>query len=196
MEADTSYLCVVDRWGNAFSATPSDSMGNTPVARGLGFTVSSRGSQNWLDPDHPCSLAAGKRPRLTPNPALALRDGQVWMPFGTPGGDVQCQSMVQMFLNVAEFGMDLQQAIEAPRISTWSFPNSFWPHAYTPGMVGAEGRIDSDTLAELERRGHRVEVWDDWTVRVGNLCGIQVDRERGGLSAGADPRRDAYAMGR
>ncbi len=196
MEADTSYLCVIDRWGNAFSATPSDSMGNTPVARGLGFTVSSRGSQTWLDPDHPCALVAGKRPRLTPNPALAMRDGKVWMPFGTPGGDVQCQSMAQLFLNVVEFGMDLQQAIEAPRISTWSFPNSFWPHAYTPGAVGAEGRIPSDTLAELERRGHKVEVWDEWTVKVGNLCGIQVDRERGGLSAGADPRRDAYAMGR
>ena len=196
LEADTSYASVVDRWGNAFSATPSDGLGGAPMARGLGFVISPRGSQNWLDPDHPSALAPGKRPRLTPNPALALRDGRVWMPFGTPGGDIQCQSMVQLFLNVAEFGMDLQQAIEAPRVSTWSFPNSFWPHAYHPGLVGLEGRIDRQTVAELERRGHQVEVWDDWTSRMGCLCAIQVDHERGSLSGGADPRRDGYAMGR
>ena len=196
LELDTSYVSAVDRWGNAFSATPSDSLGNTPIAQGLGFTISSRGSQSWLDPDHPASLAPGKRPRLTPNPAMAFKDGRVWMPFGTPGGDVQCQSMVQLFLNVAEFGMNPQQAIEAPRVSAWSFPNSFWPHVYHPGMVAAEGRIDSEVVAELNRRGHKMEVWDDWTSRMGGLCAIQVDRDRGGLSAGADPRRDGYAMGR
>ena len=196
VEADTSYVCVVDRWGNAFSATPSDSLGTTPLAPGLGFVISSRGNQSWLDPEHPCALAPGKRPRLTPNPALTFKEGRVWMPFGTPGGDVQCQSMVQLFLNVAEFGMDVQQAIEAPRISTWSFPNSFWPHAYFQGMVGAEGRIHAHTLAELERRGHKVDVWDDFTLKMGCLCAIEVDQARGSLSAGADPRRDGYAMGR
>ena len=118
------------------------------------------------------------------------------MPFGTPGGDVQPQAMVQLFLNVAEFGMDVQQAIEAPRVSTWSFPNSFWPHTYHPGLVGLEGRILAHTIAELQRRGHRVEIWDDWTSRMGGLCAIQVDHDRGGLSGGADPRRDGYAMGR
>ena len=195
-EADTSYVCVVDRWGNAFSATPSDSIGKTPLAAGLGFVISPRGSQSWLDPEHPCALAPGKRPRLTPNPAMAFKDGKVWMPFGTPGGDVQCQSMVQLFLNVAEFGMDVQQAIEAPRVSTWSFPNSFWPHAYHPGMVGVEGRIPAHTLAELQRKGHKVDLWEDWAVRMGCLCAVEVDHQRGGLSSGADPRRDGYAMGR
>ena len=196
LQADTSYACVVDRWGNAFSATPSDTVANAPVAEGLGFVVSARGSQTWLDPEHPSALEPGKRPRLTPNPALAMKNGKVWMPFGTPGGDVQCQSMVQLFLNVAEFGMDAQQAVEAPRVSTWSFPNSFWPHAYNPGLAGVEGRIDASVIAELERRGHRVEVWDDFIARMGSLCAIEVDQERGGLSAGADPRRDAYAIGR
>ena len=195
-EADTSYVSVVDRWGNAFSATPSDSIGGTPLVPGLGFIISPRGSQSWLDPEHPCALAPGKRPRLTPNPAMAFKDGKVWMPFGTPGGDVQCQSMVQLFLNVAEFGMDVQQAIEAPRVSTWSFPNSFWPHAYNPGMVGIEGRIPAHTLAELQRKGHKVDVWEDWAVRMGCLCAVEVDQQRGGLSGGADPRRDGYAMGR
>ncbi len=196
MEPDTSYICTVDRWGNAFSATPSDGIGGSPVVPGLGFVVSARGSQSWMDPDHPASLAPGKRPRLTPNPAMAFRDGQLWMPFGTPAGDVQCQSMTQMFLNMVEFGMDVQQAVEAPRVSTWSFPNSFWPHAYYPGLVGAEGRIAEDTLEELRARGHEVDVWNDWTPRMGALCGIEVDRERGALFAGADLRRDGYAMGR
>ena len=196
LPADTSYACVVDRWGNAFSATPSDSFGTSPIIPGLGFIASSRGSQTWLDPDHPSGLQPGKRPRLTPNPALAMRDGKPLLPFGTPGGDVQPQSMVQMFLNVMEFGMDVQQAVEAPRFSTWSFPNSFWPHAYHPGLVGVEGRMDKGVVAELSSRGHRVEVWDDFTPRMGCLCGVKVDRERGGLSGGADPRRDGYAMGR
>jgi gamma-glutamyltranspeptidase / glutathione hydrolase len=153
LEADTSYICVVDQWSNAFSATPSDGIVGVPVVLGLGFVLSARGSQTWLDPDHPCGLEPGKRPRLTPNPAMAFRDGQLWMPFGTPGGDVQCQSMVQLFLNVTEFGMEVQQAIEAPRVSAWSFPNSFWPHAYYPGLVGIEGRISRDTINDLERRG-------------------------------------------
>ncbi len=118
------------------------------------------------------------------------------MPFGTPGGDVQCQSMTQLFLNVAEFGMDVQQAIEAPRVSSWSFPNSFWPHAYYPGLVGVEGRIDAETVAELKRRGHQVEVWDDWTSKMGSLGAVQVDQESGALFAGADLRRDGYAIGR
>ena len=196
LEADTSYVSVVDRWGNAFSATPSDSLGNAPIAKGLGFILSSRGSQSWLDENHPASLQPGKRPRLTPNPALAMKDGKVLMPFGTPGGDVQCQSMVQTFLNVIEFGMDPQQAIEAPRASTWSFPNSFWPHAYNPGLVGVEGRIDADVVEDLRSRGHKVEVWDDWTSRMGGMCAIKVDQETGALYAGADPRRDGYAMGR
>ncbi|MEK7814690.1 MAG: gamma-glutamyltransferase, partial [Chloroflexota bacterium] len=196
VEGDTSYTCVVDRWGNAFSATPSDGLSGSPVVPGLGFVISARGSQTWLDPAHPCALAPGKRPRLTPNPAMALKDGKVWMPFGTPGGDVQCQSMVQLVLNVVDFGMDPQQAIEAPRVSTWSFPNSFWPHAYPSGLVGVEGRIDPQTVAELERRGHRVEVWDEWTPRLGALCAIRVDEAQGTLLAGADLRRDGYAIGR
>ncbi len=195
-EADTSYICVVDRWGNGFSATPSDGISGAPVTPGLGFALSSRGYQTWLDPEHPASLAPGKRPRLTPNPAMAFRDGQLWMPFGTPGGDVQCQAMVQLFLNVVEFGMDVQQAIEAPRVASWSFPDSGWPHGYTPAAMSAEGRIAPATIAELERRGHRVDVWDDWTPRMGALNAITINRERGSLEVGADLRRDNYALGR
>ena len=196
LSADTSYICAVDRWGNAFSATPSDGFGGAPIAPGLGFMVSARGAQNWLDEDHPSSLAPGKRPRLTPNPAMAFKDGKPWLPFGTPGGDVQPQSMVQLFLNIVEFGMDVQRAIEAPRASTWSFPNSFFPHAYRPGLVGIESRIDSGVVDELRKRGHDVDVWNEWTPRMGSLSAIEIDRDRGTLSGGADLRRDGYAMGR
>ena len=196
LAADTSYICAVDRWGNAFSATPSDGFGGAPIVPGLGFMVSARGAQSWLDADHPSSLAPGKRPRLTPNPALAFRDGKPWLPFGTPGGDVQPQSMTQLFLNVAEFGMNVQQAIEMPRASTWSFPNSFWPHAYRPGLVGVESRIEPAVVDDLRRRGHQVDVWNEWTPRMGSLCAIEVDEERGTLYGGADLRRDGYAMGR
>ena len=195
-EDDTSYVCVVDRWGNAFSATPSDGFLGGPMVPGLGFVISPRGSQTWLEPDHPSALAPGKRPRLTPNPAMAFKEGKVWMPFGTPGADAQCQSMVQMLLNVVEFGMDPQQAAEAPRATTWSFPNSSWPHAYLPGLVRVEGRIAPSVVEELRRRGHEVEVLDEWDDLLGGLCAIEIDRERGILRGGADPRRESYVIGR
>ena len=196
LEADTSYISVIDKWGNGFSGTPSDGIGGGPTVPGLGFVISPRGSQSWMDEDHPSCLQPGKRPRLTPTPSMAFKDDNLWMPFGTPGGDVQCQSMVQLFLNVAEFGMNVQEAIEAPRISTWSFPNSFWPHAYYPNLIGIEGRISPDTINSLVELGHNVDVWDDWSPRMGALCAIEIDQDKGALFGGADLRRDGYAIGR
>jgi gamma-glutamyltranspeptidase / glutathione hydrolase len=195
VEPDTSYLCVIDEWGNAFSATPSDGGGASPVIPGLGFIVSGRGIQSWLDPDHPSAIAPGKRPRLTPNPGLIMRDGAVYAPYGTPGLDVQPQAMVQLVVNLLDFGMEPQAAIEAPRVASYSFPASSHPHPYDPGLVRAEGRIAPDVLADLARRGHRVERWADWSAQAGALCTIVADRERGFLTGAADPRRMAYAMG-
>ena len=193
-EGDTSYTCVVDGAGNAFSATPSDGEVGVPLVPEIGMAISTRGSQSWLDPEHPSSLAPWKRPRLTPNPALALRDGRLFMPFGTPGGDAQVQAMAQLFLNVVEFGMDPQQAIEAPRFVSMSFPNSFWPHAYRPGVLAVESRIGDDVLSGLTDRGHSIERWPDWEALTGGACAIKADR--GALFAGADPRRESYAIGR
>ena len=195
-EQDTSYTCTVDRWGNAFSATPSDSLFGTPVIPGLGLPLSSRGTQSWLDPDHPSSLQPWKRPRLTPNPAIAFKDGKLYMPFGTPGGDAQCTAMVQTFLNIVEFGMNPQEAVEQPRFLPWNFPNSFWPHTYLPGRLNLETRIPESTVQELSRRGHDVEVSGDWEAVMGSVKAIEIDQESGVLKAGADPRRDAYAVGR
>jgi gamma-glutamyltranspeptidase/glutathione hydrolase len=195
IHADTSYLCVVDAAGNAFSATPSDGMGNTPIVPGLGFTLSDRGLQSRLEPEHPNAIAPGKRPRLTPAPGLIMRGDRVFAPYGTPGGDVQPQAMVQLATNLIDFGMDPQAAIEAPRLASYNFPESFYPFAYRPGLVISESRIAESVRAELSQRGHQIELWPEWSAAAGALCAIVVDEANGALLGAADPRRMAYAMG-
>jgi len=195
LSSDTSYICAVDKKGNAFSATPSDAFCHTPIIPGLGIIISPRGAQSWLDPKHPSSIQPGKRPRLTPNPAVVLKDRQLFMAFGTPGGDVQCQTMLQVFLNIVEFGMTPQQAVEAPRFATWSFPNSFYPHLYHPGLLRVEGRLSHDTVAVLRNKGHKIKEWTDWDAGAGAACVIVLDPETGVLQGGADPRRMTYAIG-
>jgi gamma-glutamyltranspeptidase/glutathione hydrolase len=195
LPGDTSYVCVVDRHGNAFSGTPSDVSWEGPVIPGLGFCPSSRGSQSWAVPGHASSVAPGKRPRLTPNPALALRRGRWAMPFGAPGGDLQPQGMLQVFLNHTVFGMSAQEAVEAPRFVTHSFPGSFEPHPYHPGRLDVEegvGRATGDALAGL---GHRVQWLPDRSIATAGVCAIVADREARVLSGGADPRRAARAIG-
>jgi len=194
VEPDTSYVCVVDRWGNAFSATPSDGAWESPMVPGLGIIPSMRGVQSRPDPRHPSGVAPGKRPRLTPNPAMMVTaDGGV-MPFGTPGGDVQVQAMLQVLLNVMHFGMPVQAAIEAPRVATYNFPSSFAPFDYFPGRITVEDRMDPAVRRELERRGHGVVVWPAFESLGGSVEMIQADPKTGLLAAGADPRRAAYAM--
>jgi gamma-glutamyltranspeptidase/glutathione hydrolase len=191
---DTSYLCVVDRYGNVFSATPSDGSSSSPVIPGLGFVASSRGSQSWADPGHASSVQPWKRPRLTPNPALVLKDGKPFMAFGTPGGDVQCQAMLQAFLNIVCFDLDPQQAVEAPRFASASFPNSFEPHAYYPGRLNVEASVPEAVRADLERKGHKLQVWPEREWRAGAVSAIVIDAEEGVLKAAADPRRMNYAL--
>ncbi len=192
--ADTSYVCAFDAEGNAFSATPSDPGFSSPLVPDLGIIVSSRGRQFWLADGHPSAIAPGKRPRLTPNPAMALKDGKVLMPFGCPGGDAQPQGMVQVASNIIDFGMDVQEAIEAARICTWSFPSSFWPHAYEPGLLSVEARIERKIRDELAARGHRVQDWPAFTPAASAVCAITLD-EHGTFAGGADPRRESYAAG-
>ncbi len=194
-QLDTSYVCVVDRYGNCFSATPSDMSYTTEIIPGTGLAVSSRGAQSWVDPDHPCAIAGGKRPRLTPNPVMIFKDGRPHIVLGTPGGDTQCQTMLQAFLNIVEFGMEPQLAVEMPRFSTFSFPNSFYPHDYHPGLLRMEKRIDAGVVQALEARGHRVELWPEWAWKAGGVCAIVIDRQNGVLTGAADPRRESYAIG-
>ncbi|HWB47508.1 MAG TPA: gamma-glutamyltransferase family protein [Stellaceae bacterium] len=195
-EPDTSYVCAADRWGNLFSATPSDGSYGSPIVPGTGFIPSNRGSQSRPDPAHPAGVAPGKRPRLTPNPALAIRgNGAQFMPFGTPGGDVQTQAMLQVLLNVFAHGMPVQDAIEQPRFASYSYPSSFAPYDYYPGRLNLEGRFAADVASDLAARGHKVERWREFEWLAGAVCAILVDKGRGTLEAGADPRRAAYALG-
>lgn len=194
-EPDTSYVCVVDEQGNAFSSTPSDAP-SSPIIPGLGLIASSRGYQAWVDPEHPASIAPGKRPRLTPNPGLVMKDGRLVMPYGTPGNDRQPQAMVQFLVNLLDHGLDLQTATEAPRVASYSFPATGHPHPYDPGLLRTEAGFPAEVLADLAERGHRVEPTGDHSFEgFGSLCAIWIDRERGTLVGAADPRRVAYAIG-
>jgi gamma-glutamyltranspeptidase/glutathione hydrolase len=127
---DTSYVCVVDKDGNCISAVPSDMSFSGPVVPGTGMVISTRGSQSFVDEKHASSVVGGKRPRLTPAPFMIFKNDSPWMVIGTPGGDTQCQTILQTFLNVALFDMDVQTAAEQPRFATFSYRNSFAPHEY------------------------------------------------------------------
>jgi gamma-glutamyltranspeptidase / glutathione hydrolase len=194
-QLDTSYICVVDGAGNAFSATPSDAAASGPIIPGLGFVPSTRGSQSWTDPSVPAVLAPGKRPRLTPSPVIARKPGEWIMPMGSPGNDVQVQAMLQALLNIVVWGMPPQQAVEEPRFATFSYPRSSAPHAYDPGLLKLEGRIPAQTQEALQSLGHGVSRWPDWEWRAGAVCTIFADLRRGTMEGGSDPRRPTGVAG-
>ncbi len=196
----TVYVAVVDSERNMVSATPSGAwIPSSPVVEGLGFPLGTRVQTFYLDPRHPNALVPGKRPRTTLTPTLVLRDGAPYMVFGTPGGDQQDQWTLQFFLNVVEFGLEIQDAIEAPRFSSAHFPSSFYPHGAFPGVLRVEGRIPEEVSKTLQTKGHKVEVRDDWTE--GDVLAIRVDLDRGVLFGGADTRGEqgkrmpSYAIG-
>lgn len=193
--AGTSYFGAIDRHGNVFSCTPSEGAKSGPIIPGTGLVLCLRGSQSKVEPGHPASVGPGKRPRLTPAPALVLQDGQPVLALGGFGGDHIPQGTLQVFLNVVEFGFDPQEAVEAPRFYSYSFPSSGFPSAYSPGLLRAESRIAPDVLAALRRRGHTVETYPDWWEGSCLYGVIRRDPSTGVLQAGADPRGEAYAVG-
>jgi gamma-glutamyltranspeptidase/glutathione hydrolase len=191
---DTSYIAVVDRQRNAVSFTPSlhANFGSKVVMGNLGFLLNCRGDYYSLVPGHANALEPGKRPRSTLQGTLVLKDGKLFLVTGSPGGDDQCMRTMQTFLNIVDFGMNVQQAIEAPRWSTESFPSSVFPHTMYPGDLKVESRIPPEVRAELVRRGHHVTVNPPWSMS--QNAAILVDPETGSLAAGADPRTPAYAL--
>ncbi|HEU0142620.1 MAG TPA: gamma-glutamyltransferase [Bryobacteraceae bacterium] len=193
-EGDTSYIAVVDDERNAVSFTPSLHSGyGTKVAIGsLGFFLNCRGDYFSLVPGHANALEPGKRPRSTLQSTMVLKDGKLFLLAGSPGGDDQCARTMQTFLNIVEFGMNPQRAIEAPRWSTRAFPSSPFPHTMRPGDAQVESRIPQPVRAELVRRGHKLFVQRPLTI--GSNAAILVDWESGVLSAGADPRAHAAAL--
>jgi gamma-glutamyltranspeptidase/glutathione hydrolase len=185
---DTTHLDAVDRHGNAVAATPSGGwIPSSPIVPSLGFPVGTRGQMFVLDPAHPNALAPGKRPRTTLTPSLArLPDGRI-AAFGTPGGDQQDQWTLQFFLNVVDFAArDLQAAIDAPTVHSHHMPDSFYPRTSQPGVLAAETRIAEATLAELERRGHRVRRSGPW--EHGRVLAVARDPANGLCEAAASPR--------
>jgi gamma-glutamyltranspeptidase/glutathione hydrolase len=197
----TTQVTVVDSQGGAFASAPSDPLAMSPIVPGLGVSVSARGVQSRTVADHPACLGPGRRPRVTPSPAIALDDdGLVW-PVTCPGGDMILQAMLQSLLNVAVFGMTEQQAVEAPRAISMAFPNSFYPHGHHEGMVAVESRVPEAILEGLAALGHDVRLWPPYEFEAGSVGMIRQrppagKGARATLRGGADPRRAAYALGR
>jgi gamma-glutamyltranspeptidase / glutathione hydrolase len=203
----TTALTVVDAAGNAFSVAPSDTLDGGPIIPELGILCSHRGVQSRLQPGHPNVLEPGKRPCVTPSAVIALRDGSVagasrpqpldvWA-MACPGADVIVQAMLQCFLNRADFAMTPQQAVEAPRLAGSSFPAGFHPHGQADRVL-VEDRVPEAVRAELTARGHELGVWPGYAFDAGSVqMSLATTPERADtpvLSAGADPRRTAYAL--
>jgi gamma-glutamyltranspeptidase/glutathione hydrolase len=195
---DTCHLDIVDRWGNMVSATPSGGwLMSSPVIPKLGFALNSRAQMFWLQDGLPASLAPGKRPRSTLSPSFALKDGEPYMAFGTPGGDQQDQWSAQLFLRHVHHGMNLQEAIDVPAFHTEHMPNSFYPRAARPGHLAVEGRMPPATIAELRRRGHDLEIGEDWSEGRLSACAIERTPEGNIVKAAANPRgMQGYAIAR
>jgi len=189
---DTSYIGVVDKHRNMVSFTPSlhSAFGTGVVMGDTGIIFNCRGDYYSLIRGEANALEPGKRPRNTLQSTLVMKDGQPFLITGSPGTDDQILRTMQTLLNVIEFGMNIQQAIEAPRWSTRAFPASPFPHTMYPGDLSVEARIPSATQQALLARGHKLRVDPPWSL--GSNAAILVS-ETGVLNAGADPRVEAYA---
>lgn len=192
-DGDTSYIAVVDKDRNMVSFEPSlHSLFGTGVVMGdTGIIFNCRGDYYSLVRGEANALEPGKRPRSTLQSTLIVKDGQPYAILGSPGGDDQVMRTMQTLINMVDFGMNIQQAIEAPRWSSRSFPASPFPHTMYPGDMSVEARIPESTRQALIARGHKLHVDPPWSL--GSNGGIVVDATTGVLSAGADPRVDAYA---
>jgi gamma-glutamyltranspeptidase / glutathione hydrolase len=194
VRGDTVHLDIIDRAGNMISATPSGGwLQSSPVIPELGFGLGTRAQAFWLDEKHPAGLAPGKRPRTTLSPTLALRDGEPYLAWGSPGGDQQDQWTTQFFLRHVDCKMNLQEAIDLPAWHSEHFPISFWPRTARPGVLVLEDRVPKTSIDELKRRGHIVEIGPGWSE--GRLTAAS--REGRHRRAAANPRgMQGYAAGR
>jgi gamma-glutamyltranspeptidase/glutathione hydrolase len=194
--ADTTAIEIVDAQGNLFSCTPSSGwlMGGAYIAGDTGVPLSNRLTVFDLDPASPNVLAGGKRPRTTLTPTIVTREGRPFLAIGTPGGDSQEQQIANVLLSIILGRMNLQQAIEAPRIESAHFHESFGDKQDAPGVVEIENRIPADVLGALARRGHRIRLLSDYGAATG-IVAAGVDPRFGTLRAGADVRGERYAFG-
>jgi len=191
---DTTCVNVIDQEGNLFSATPSAAWIPAVIAGDTGIPLSERAQQFVLTPDHPNQIAPHKRPRLTLTPSLALRDGQPWLVFSTPGGDSQDQTLLQIFLDVVDFGMNPQEAVESPRFNSEAMYSTFDAHEDQPLTLDIEKRFQQAVLDALTARGHKLKVGGDWSNPTAPTM-VEYNSTTHVISAGADVRghRDALA---
>jgi gamma-glutamyltranspeptidase/glutathione hydrolase len=194
VRGDTVHFDIIDSAGNMISSTPSGGwLQSSPVIPEIGFCLGSRAQMFFLDEGHPAALGPGRRPRTTLSPTMALRDGEPYLAWGSPGGDQQDQWITQFFLRHVHAGMNLQESIDAPAWHSEHFPISFWPRTARPGVLVLEGRVPKATVDELTRRGHIVEVGGDWSE--GRLTAASRVGQR--RRAAANPRgMQGYAAGR
>ncbi len=185
MARDTTCVNTVDKDGLMFSATPSGAWLPSVIAGDTGIPLTQRAQSFLLVPGHPNELAGGKRPRVTLSPTLVTRDGKPYLTLSTPGGDNQDQSMLQILLNVFEFGMNAEIALEAPRFQTRHLVSSFDNHAMNRGDLLLDDRIPAGTYAELTGRGHRTDIRSRWASGAAPVM-IRI-LSNGVLEAGADP---------
>ena len=191
----TVHLDIADRFGNLFSATPSGGwLQSSPVIPSLGWPLGTRAQMFWLEEGFASSLKPGTRPRTTLSPGLALRNGEPYLAWGTPGGDQQEQWAIHAFIRHVDHGMNLQEAIDAPEFHTDHLISSFFPRVFVPKSLALESRFDSRTVSELQRRGHDVMLWPAWSA--GRVTAVAREPD-GLLRAGANPRgMQGYAVGR
>jgi gamma-glutamyltranspeptidase / glutathione hydrolase len=187
---DTTHIAVIDRDGNIFDSTPSGGW-----ISGIGMSV--RGEQFWLDKTRAAQLRPRARPRYTLTPSIVLRDGQPFMAIGSPGGDNQDQTILQAFLDVVEFWPDwypnLHEAFEWPRVQTLHFFGSFWPHNTGFNRLNLEANIPDAVYNDLQARGHDVARIRAFGMN-GCATAVLIDPATGNRIAGADRRRDCYAI--
>jgi gamma-glutamyltranspeptidase/glutathione hydrolase len=195
---DTTHMAVIDKEGNIFDVTPSG--GWVPGAVILGDTgigMSVRGEQFWLDPTRANQIRPRARPRYTLTPSLVFKGTTPMMAIGTPGGDNQDQTILQAFLSIVEFWNDwypnLHAALERPRAQTLHFYGSFWPHTAGFNQLNVEASVPDAIYNELKARGHNVSRLRTFGMS-GCATAVMIDPATGNRFAGADPRRDCYAI--
>jgi gamma-glutamyltranspeptidase/glutathione hydrolase len=191
----TVHVDVADRYGNMLSATPSGGwFHSSPVIPAFGWPLGTRAQMFWLEEGLASSLKPRTRPRTTLCPGLALRDGEPYLAWGTPGGDQQEQWALHAFIRHVDLGLDLQQAIDAPEFHTDHLISSFFPRGFAAKSLAVESRFDAQTIGDLQRRGHDVSVWPAWSA--GRVSAVARESD-GLLRAGANPRgMQGYAVGR
>jgi gamma-glutamyltranspeptidase/glutathione hydrolase len=196
-DPDTTSFSIVDSAGNAVAVTPTlgGGFGNGVVVGRTGMLLNNgvRLGSTSPYPDDVNYVRGGQIPLLNNSPVIVLKDGKLVLAIGTPGGEGIGQTEFQAIVNVLDFGMSIQEAIEAPRFLVDPDPNFYKPGASTALQI--ERRVSAEAIHKLEAMGHTVRPLPEFTAAVGGMQGILIDLKRGTMTGGADPRRAGYAIG-